>query len=36
MEVSAAAVLSGITFRRIAAPSRGLLSAAQVAAALET
>ncbi len=35
MEASAAAVLSGISFRRIAAPSRGLLSAAQVADALE-
>ncbi len=35
MEASAAAVLSGIAFRLIAAPSRGLLSAAQVADALE-
>lgn len=35
MELSSAAVLSGITFRRLAAPSRGLLSAGQVAEALE-
>ncbi|HKB31579.1 MAG TPA: GntG family PLP-dependent aldolase [Streptosporangiaceae bacterium] len=35
MEASSAAVLSGITFRRIAAPSHGLLSAAQVEDALE-
>jgi threonine aldolase len=35
MELSSSAVLSGITFRRVAARSRGLLSASQVAAALE-
>jgi threonine aldolase len=34
MEVSSSAVLSGIAFRRIAAPARGLLTAAQVAEAL--
>ncbi len=34
MEVSSSAVLSGIAFRRLAAPARGLLTAAQVAAAL--
>jgi threonine aldolase len=35
MELSSSAVLSGITFRRLRAESRGLLSAEQVAAALE-
>ncbi len=35
MEASSAAVLSGIAFHRIAAPSRGLLTAGQVAGALE-
>lgn len=35
MEVSSAAVLSGIAFHRIGAAARGLLSAGQVAAALE-
>jgi threonine aldolase len=34
MELASSAVLSGITFRRLRAPARGLLSAAQVAAAL--
>src|SRR5690348_11138760 len=34
MEVSSSAVLSGIAFHRVAAPSRGLLTAPQVAAAL--
>jgi threonine aldolase len=34
MELSSSAVLSGIAFRRVPAPSRGLLTAAQVAAAL--
>jgi threonine aldolase len=34
-EVSSAAVLSGIAFRRVAAPSRGLLTAGQIARALE-
>ncbi len=35
MELASSAVLSGITFRRVRAESRGLLTAAQVAAALE-
>ena len=35
MELSSSAVLSGIAFRRLRAESRGLLTAAQVAAALE-
>jgi threonine aldolase len=35
MEVTSAAVLSGITFHPIAAPARGLLTAGQVADALE-
>jgi threonine aldolase len=35
MELSSSAVLSGIAFRRLRAPSRGLLSAEQVATALE-
>ncbi len=35
MEVSSSAVLSGIAFRRLRAASRGLLDAAQVAAAIE-
>ena len=34
MEVSSSAVLSGIAFHRVGAPSRGLLTAAQVADAL--
>jgi threonine aldolase len=34
MELSSSAVLSGITFRRLAAPARGLLTVAQVAEAL--
>src|SRR5438034_5451004 len=34
MEVSSSAVLSGIAFHRVPAPSRGLLAAPQVAAAL--
>ena len=34
-ELSSSAALSGIAFRRLAAPARGLLTAAQVAAALE-
>jgi threonine aldolase len=34
MEVSSSAVLSGIAFHRVPAPSRGLLTAPQVAAAL--
>ena len=34
MEISSSAVLSGIAFRRLGAPSRGLLTAAQVAGAL--
>jgi threonine aldolase len=34
-EAASAAALSGIAFRRLAAPSRGRLTAAQVAAALE-
>ncbi len=34
MEVSSSAVLSGITFRRLHAPARGLLTVAQVAEAL--
>jgi threonine aldolase len=34
MELSSSAVLSGITFRRLAAPARGLLTVAQVADAL--
>ncbi len=34
MEVSSSAVLSGITFRRLRAPARGLLTVAQVAEAL--
>ncbi len=34
-EVNSAAVLSGIAFRYVAAPSRGLLTAGQVAVALE-
>jgi threonine aldolase len=36
MELSSSAVLSGIAFRRLRASSRGLLTAAQVAAALES
>jgi threonine aldolase len=35
MEATSAAVLSGIAFHRIAAPSRGLMTAGQVAEALE-
>jgi threonine aldolase len=35
MELSSSAVLSGIAFRRLRAPSRGLLPAGQVATALE-
>jgi threonine aldolase len=35
VEAASAAVLSGITFRRVTAAARGLLSAEQVAAALE-
>ena len=34
MELSSSAVLSGIAFRRLAAPARGLLTVAQVAEAL--
>jgi threonine aldolase len=35
MEVSSSAVLSGIAFRRLAAPARGLLTVGQVAEALD-
>jgi threonine aldolase len=34
-EVASAAVLSGITFQRVTAPARGLLTAGQIAGALE-